>query len=648
MTDVQDLAAYLASKSIAVHRAHGNEVTAHCFFCPDGDPKGKGKLYLNVESWLYDCKRCGEAGNRKTLLAHFGDEDSLEHVVGQDPMMRRRLLTEACHVAHQWLLANEPMLQYLLDRGLTAETITRKQYGYVPRNLGLSGELPSYIAGQAKVADLLAAGVITPHGKEFFNHALVLPYWSHGSVIQLRARPFLDGRYRTAAGDDARLYNADSLHGADQVVVTEGEFDADMLEQTLLDSGDRTLQGTAVVGLPGVNAWPDGFIEALASVRRVFIGFDPDDVGIKAAHKLKEELGQRARIIQLPPELPKADWNNYLKAHDPVENPHGGHTWRDVKQLLLEADLAGKRMFTIADAATKWSQQRAERPGLQLGWSSVDAVLRPGLKPGQVLIPLAKTGTGKTVWLSNVAHNLSDRRVLYVSLELTVAEVFEQMRRIHHFWFPKATAEQREADYARLRIVDQNRLGKGDLRDLISEYAEDVGDRPEVVMVDYLQYYARGFRGSGQYEKVSDAVMELKAVGKEDQVAIICPSQVSRNGEDGKPLTLDGARDSGVVEETADFVLSLFRPDQVTNADHSSQVQTGAFNAQLLKSRHGGKGRLFTFRLSNLSLAIAEVADRRAIHRIEQENGLYRGGTHYDDYRARSIASHSQPDLGEA
>jgi hypothetical protein len=642
VTDVQDLAAYLSSKGIKAHRANGSEVTAHCFYCADGDPKGKGKLYLNVESWLYDCKRCGANGNRKTLLEFFGDEDELQHVAGEDPMLRRRILTEAAALAHEMLLANEPMLEYLLARGLSAETIVRKQYGFVPQNVGISRMLPC--RDSIKAIDLIKAGLLTVGGQEFFNRSIVIPYWSHGTVVQLREKK-VDGKYRTAGGDSARLYNADSLRGADDVVVCEGEFDTDMLEQTLKESGIPALERTAVVGLPGAGAWPEGFIEGLGHCRRVFAGFDPDETGNKFAAKLKDELGSKVRKLELPDALPKCDWNDYLKPHDPASNPHGGHDWRDVQRMLIEADLEGKRMFTVADAAAKWTKQRNEAPGIKLGWTSLDAILRPGLKPGQLLIPLAKTGTGKTVWLSNVAHNIRARRVLIISLEMTAAEVFEHFRRIHHFHFPTATPAERDRDYANIRIVDQNRLGKGDLRDLIREYAEDVGAKPEVVTVDYLQYFARGFPGGGQYEKTSDAVMELKAVAKEESLAIICPSQVSRSGEDGKPLSLDDARDSGVVEETGDFVLALFRPDQIVNKQDPTgamPVQTGAFNAQLLKSRHGGKGRQFTFRMSLMSLAICDSIDRKNIQRIEQENSLVRGGTHYDDFRHDANARHAQ------
>ena len=63
-----DLSAYLSSKGVRTFKAAGVEITAHCWWCDDGNHKGKGKLYLNTENWLYSCKRCDAHGNRKTLL----------------------------------------------------------------------------------------------------------------------------------------------------------------------------------------------------------------------------------------------------------------------------------------------------------------------------------------------------------------------------------------------------------------------------------------------------------------------------------------------------------------------------------------------------------------------------------------------------
>lgn len=640
MSDVieaYDLIAYLAGKDVRVRKATGAEVVANCFFC--GESKRAGKLYLNADSWLYDCKVCGERGNRRTLLRFFGDEDNVSYTPGTDPYLRRTLLDEAATLGHEMLLGNEKQLAYLLARGLGPDTIISARLGYVPRGFSLARSLPTFVAGKAKIADLIHAGVLTAGGgTDFFADSLLIPYVSHGHVVQIREKK-PDGKYRTCGGDAVRLFGEDSLRGADEVIVTEGEFDGLILKQTLSEHRDARFRAMAVVSLPGVEAWPSDFPECLDGLKRVYIGVDPDVPGRAGAVKLKSALGSRARVIELPRDLPKCDWTEYLRERSP-EHPHGGHGAKDVGTLVAEADLAGKRMFTVSDAAAKWERNRVEKPGIKLGWATLDAVIRPGLKPGQVMIPLAKTGAGKTVFLSNVVHNVRSHRTLFVSLELTAAEVYEQLHRIHHFHFPDVRREQMAQDYARLRIVDQNRLGRGDLSDLIHEYAEDEGDMPELVMIDYLGYYARGFRsGMSAYERISDAIMDVKALAKEHDVAVITPHQVNRGAEDGMPLEADDARDSGVIEETGDFVMGMFRPALMRRQDGTVEDEVnGAFNLQLLKSRHGGKGRVFNLRFSTLSLVIVDALDRVNAVRVEQENAEARRGTHYEEYRRATSA----------
>jgi len=636
MTTETDLSAYLAAKGLQVHRAAGAEVTIHCPWCPDGDPKGKGKLYLNTESWLYSCKRCDAAGNRKTLLEHFGDPDEVK-TVGADPMLRRKILGEVAQLAHEFLIANKKKYQYLLDRGLTDEVIRKHKLGYVPKNVGISEMIPMRDELKGYVA-LVEAGIVSPSGREFLNDCITIPYFSHGSVVQIRAK-FVDGKYLTAGGDHVRLYNSDTLFGADRVLITEGELDALAVESAIerAPASERPFtEGLAIVGLPGAGSWPDGLVQMLDGPTKVFVGLDPDETGEKFSKKLCDEIGQRARQVLLPTNEPKCDWTDYLL---PLTDGkiHSGHTWADVRNLLVEADLAGKQMFSIVDIATKWDRAQSERPGLKLGWPSLDAVIRPGLKPGQVMVPLAMTGTGKTVWLSNVAVNLRAKHVLYVSLEMTATEVFEHFRRIHRFHEPQADRDQLLHDLRHVAVTERNRIGRGDLGDLIHEYQDTWGASPDLLIVDYLQYYARGFRGGSMYDRVSDAIMEVKAVSKEESVPTIIPSQVNRGAERGKPLLLSDARDAGTIEETADFIPSLYRPDQLQTRDESEPlVQTGAFSVQWLKSRHGGAGRVCNLKLSNLSLAIVDATfDSKNGIRVEQENSLYRQGVHYAEYRQR-------------
>lgn len=621
----QDLISYLGSKGVLVRKANGAEIVVHCFFC--NEEKRQPKLYLNSDSWLYDCKLCGEAGNKKTLLRHFGDkdpDDEIGHLPGKDPGVRRKVLRAAAERAHGLLIANEGMLNYLLERGLDPETIVESKIGFVPPNLGFATSM------DFTIAEVIGAGLLSDNGVEFFNNSLTIPYFHHGSVVQLRAKD-IDGRYRTVGGENVRFYNEDSLFSAERALICEGELDALIVKQALAASGDPIARSLGVVAIPGAGAVPEGAAAYFSTVKRVYIGLDPDTAGQKGTAKLKETLKSQARIAELPRGGDvKCDWTEYLRDQS-QDHPWGGHGWRDVMAALAEADLLGKRVFSVAEAQYKWQQDLTERPGIKLGFPSFDSRIKPGLRPGQLMIPLAKTGTGKTTFLANVANNTRQHRTLFLSLELTAVELFNMLRRIHFFHHPEAGYKQIAEDYKWLRIVDENRIQRHEMETLVGEYTEDVGAPPELLIVDYLGYYARAFGGTSPYEKTSDAVMQLKAEAKHLDLAVIAPHQVSRRGKDGMPLEADDARDSGVVEETGDFVMSLVRPDQAIGQD----AITGAFNLQLLKSRHGGKGHTANLRFSSMSLAIVDALDRQQAHRVDQENTLYQQGFDYEAYRTQ-------------
>lgn len=637
---------YLRSKNVDVFNAAGNEVTVHCFYCPDGDPKGKGKLYVNDESWLFHCKRCDTRGGRKMLLEHFGDDaEDTQYAPGQDPAKRRRVLEE--YVAHteELLLGNEAMLLYLLRRGLSAETITEAGLGYHPRNYGAAESLPSALTpGGFTRADLIASGMMTSAGRDFHQGKITIPYLHNGSVLQVRGKDPA-GKYTTPPGENVRLYNADALRGAEHVVLTEGEFDTLILQQHLRASPDPRARAIAVVAIPGAGSLPGGndrFADYFRDAKRVYIALDPDDTGRREAVKIQALIGSKARIVELPSAAPKCDWTEYLRQRD-EDHPHGGHTWRDAMNLLHEADLAGKRIYSVADAGRRWSQLEHDRPGIKLGFPTLDAILKPGLRAGNVCIPLAKTGTGKTVFLANVAYYTRHHPTLFITLEMMAPEIYGLLRRITRFHNVRYDDHQIQSHFPNLRIVDENRLQPEDLALLIEEFKDDVGVAPELIFVDYLGYYSRGSRGGSPYEKTSNAVMQLKEEAKRHEVAIIAPHQVNRGAKDGKPFDADDARDSGVVEETGDFVFGLFRPGEAVDEARASGMVSDALGLSILKSRRGGKGRIVNLSMSAASLAIVDQHDRAAVHRIQIENTAINRGEHYDDvYRRQRAAAEAK------
>jgi replicative DNA helicase len=967
-----DLAAYLSSKGHRTFKAAGSEITAHCWWCSDGDPKSKGRLYLNTESWMYSCKRCEARGNRKTLLAHFGDEarDDLAWLPGQDPAMRRRALSEATDLAADMLLANPKVLAYLTGRGLSVETIVEARLGYVPSAWSLAHELKT--AGNAW-ADLVSSGIATPEGQNFFSNHITIPYLTHGDVVQLRGRSMgaaaaLGQKYVTPAGDAVRIYNVDALHGAKHAIVVEGELDCLMLQAALRLSLDPVLRATAVVGIPGSHSLPTSFASYFEQCAKVYFGLDPDEAGKTGALRGKEMLGSKARILTLPEDLPACDWSDYLSVKHEVTNPHGGHDWRDVQRMVWEADSQGRRLYTVRDAYLQWQHIEDEVGGVLLGFSDLDKWMAPGLKPGQLCIPIARTSVGKghvldeevvtpkgwvkwgdlkvgdevydrygkptvvtgvfdrgvlptyrvsfsdyssllvdgdhiwcirergghrgewiestrttrqllhvdlkvgyatlahrrswrftipmaapiqhpqrslpvepytlgaliangsltngsaqistpdpavierirryyrvpawnpalaqaggycphasvrmligavralgldvhsgekfipseyllgsveqrvallqglmdcdgssegpmsrgvrystssprlaedmrelvtslggtanirwykrpgsadeghvgimlpetiepfhtpakrrgkarkhteprraivsvervedreircisvaaaghlyvvgrdhivthnTMFLINIAYNVRKRPTLFVSLEMTASEVYARLRRVAQFWHPMATDDDITNQLSLLRIVDQ-KMREGDLPRLCEEFEDEVGVPPQVAMVDYLGYFAAGIKGASPYERVSKAVIDLKEDSKSCQVALIVPHQAGRSAAGGTPVSITDARDSGGVEDSADVLLSLYRP---SDADHDGNAVDGTVRSELLKNRNGRHDVTTSL---NFSLASLVMVDKHSIEgRIvdEENNMIFRG----EDYAA--------------
>jgi len=631
---------YLSSKGVVTYKASGTEVVTMCWWCNDGKTN-KRKLYLNTETWFYDCKVCGESGNRKTLLRYYGDDerDEMRYAPGTDPVLRSKVLREGIALAEDMLYANAGVLEYLQNRGLSLETIVDARLGYAPAGWGLGGSL----AGTNDRRDVMAAGFLTPQGQEFFSGHILIPYFSHGSVVQVRGKEYWpasvkvrgdgtsitkaehSGKYVSTKGDDVRLYGVDSLNGAREAAIVEGEFDALILRQNLASSGDVKLENVAVVGLAGAMVMPVGFERMFDSVARIYAAVDPDETGDRAVEKIKAQLSDtKVRTIRLPRSLPKCDWSAYLGPLTET-NPHGGHTATDVLNLMHDAEAEGRVLFTVADAQRETRKLERERgAGMALGLGDVDRFIAPGAKPGQLIVPLAKTGVGKTAMLATLTHNLvaAGHSGLICSLELTVVEYYDRLARAARFYNPLLTDEQIEALHKDLRIYDGT-LGPSDLRRLVDEYVADVGHGPHFVGVDYLGYASRRFPGNGQYEKVSNTVMSLKEDAKAGKYVLIAPHQVGRGNREGEPITVSDARDSGVVEETADILLGWYRP-----GDAARKAEDGLVTCRILKNRNGRRDVdvHFSFSLASLVLVARNSASATV---AADENRMVLSGSGY-------------------
>jgi len=637
----ENVEAYLRGKGLEVFRAAGGrQLTLKCLFC--GEDHRKGKMYVSAEHGAFDCKICGVTGGWRMLLEHFGDEPDDASPVFK-PSRKTAILDEYAALSARALSANPKVAEYLRERGLTDDTVAAAGIGYHAKNVSLVDSMESVgVQGGYTRAEVRETGLLNERGQEFLENRVTIPYIEGGRTVQVRGKD-LAGKYITPPGEQVRLYNADVLRGAETVFITEGEFDALILRQVLSAAPETRARNIAVVAVPGTQSLPggtDGFARMFEDARRVYIGFDTDDAGRRGALKVRDLLGAKARLIELPEA--ELDWTDWLAPVSP-NRPHGGHGWADVMRLIHDADMRDKRVYTMQEAAAQLYELEHSAPALKLGFPSLDALITPGLRPGSLTIPLARTGVGKSVFLANILWYTRHIPQMLITLELTAPETWNRLRRIARFHHPEMDDRELQGLFSNVRLVDQNAVRNEDFDTLVEEFIEDQGESPRICHVDYLGYYARAQRGKDQYEKVTNAVMSLKERAKDHQLAVIAPGQVNRGAKPGEPISEDDARDAGAIEETADFLFGIWRPWEAATADQGTRGQVHTdLSLRILKSRHGNKGRTVQLAMSHASLAIVDQVHAKNRHRVEIENGAYNRGESYEDIynrdRQRALA----------
>ena len=126
----------------------------------------------------------------------------------------------------------------------------------------------------------------------------------------------------------------------------------------------------------------------------------------------------------------------------------------------------------------------------------------------------------------------------------------------------------------------------------------------KIIMIDYLQLMnANGMRFSSRQEEVSTISRSLKSLAKELDIPIIALSQLnrgveSREGLEGKRPQLSDLRESGAIEQDADMVLFVHRPEYYhIYQDDNGRNLRGMAQIIIAKHRKGATGDvLLTFR----------------------------------------------------
>lgn len=250
--------------------------------------------------------------------------------------------------------------------------------------------------------------------------------------------------------------------------------------------------------------------------------------------------------------------------------------------------------------------------GLPSGFVDLDS-RTGGFKPGQLIIVAARPGVGKTAWAMNVAEHLvlnDEGAVAVFNLEMeprdlltrvlcSVAKVDQKRVRndvpLEEDWPHLVDAVGRLMQPDRLFIADTRDLTpmalRAKCRRLHTQLRHQGGLK--LIIVDYLQLMESGRRDENRNQAVSYISRQLKSLALELGVPIMALSQLNRGAEretGGRPQ-ISHLRDSGSLEQDADIVLLLYRPEVALRDETPVELQ-GKAELIIAKHRNGEMGTI--------------------------------------------------------
>ncbi len=270
---------------------------------------------------------------------------------------------------------------------------------------------------------------------------------------------------------------------------------------------------------------------------------------------------------------------------------------RDTKQFRHIRDI----LANVYEELDTLAANEGASSGTPTGFSGLDNVL-VGMGKGDFIIVGARPGMGKTSFTMNIATNVAKqtgKKVCVFSLEMSGEQLAsrmlssEAMVDSHLLRSGKLDGEWEKLSQAvnnlagcEIYIDDSTGLTITQMKAKLRRM-KNLG----LIVIDYLQLMQSDKKTDNRTAEVGDISRNLKIMGKEFGVPVICCAQLSRGsesrtGSQGKRPMLSDLRESGSIEQDADVVIFLYRDDYYST-EKPEDADTNIAEIIIAKNRHG-------------------------------------------------------------
>ena len=313
------------------------------------------------------------------------------------------------------------------------------------------------------------------------------------------------------------------------------------------------------------------------------------------------------KLMRIGREIAEYAWKSPGDALQFAENKIYG-----ISQLLdtsTVVDIRQEGFYDVLDKFNAIENNKDAFRGVMTGFFRLDK-LTNGLQKSDLIVIAARPGMGKTSLAMNIVEHAAvygNKTCAVFSMEMPTLQIKQRLicsnanvsmsaalsGKLSDKEWQRLAAAQARMNKSAVYIDDSARITPAEILSKCRRFKAKDG-RLDLVMVDYIQLMSSGKKGDeNRTLEVASITRELKQIAKELQVPVIALSQLRRL-KDGERSQLSDLRESGAIEQDADIVMFIDRPD--VNASDEEIIKKGivkgAAELRIAKHRNGELGTL--------------------------------------------------------
>jgi replicative DNA helicase len=321
---------------------------------------------------------------------------------------------------------------------------------------------------------------------------------------------------------------------------------------------------------------------------------------------LNRFLNRLSTVLSDAKTKPISDVSEFIgKSADDILEISQQRNVAEAKSLDVVADMVVEKLVKQSEDFKKNGVQPNGVTGVPTGYDVMDKLTK-GWHKGDMIVIGARPSVGKTAYALNLLYQVArkNRAVVFFSLEMSAESIVMRLLNlatglssdeINSLEFkPGSTKNQllveTNGDFEKISIVKKLQSGLSELSKLPFYIDDNPGSKMmdistkckklqnqireikkmdiSLIAIDYLGLITSPGKGGGdnRQQEVADISRQIKQMARQLAIPVIALTQLSRDSEKRNDHTpqISDIRDSGAIEQDADMILMLYRPDYYT------------------------------------------------------------------------------------